>query len=164
MIINKDGKLFGKISVVDIAVILIIAVLAVGIYMKFGGKTTEVVSTTGQEIECTFLVRNVRMYTVEALQKGGPVSDKTSKEYIGDITDVRFEEGRYQVNMADGTFKSATPDERYNVYVTVRFKGKTGENGYYTSSNKYLSVGATVLFNSKWAQCESTVDSIGVVE
>lgn len=164
MIINKDGKLFGKISVADIAVILVIAVLAVGIYMKFGGKTTSVVSSTGQEIECTFLVRNIRMYTIEQLEKGGPVSDKTSKEYIGSIVKVRYEPGRYQVNMADGTFMSATPDERYNAYVTVRFTGKTGESGYYTSSNKYLSTGATVLFNTKWAQCESTVDSIKVVE
>ncbi len=162
--INKDGKLFGKISIVDIAVLLILVVLAVGIFLKFSGRSTEKVATTGQEIECTFLVKNVRMYTVDALKKGGAMHDKTSKEYIGEITDVRYEAGEYQVNMADGSFKSAAPEERYNVYVTVRFNGKVGENGHYTATNKYLGAGSTVLFNSKYAQCESTVDSIRVVE
>ncbi len=164
MIINKDGKLFGRISIVDIVVVLIVVVLAVGIFLKFSGKSTEAVATTGEEIECTFLVKNVRMYTIDALKKGGQLYDRVAKEYIGEITDVRYEDGKYQVNMADGSFMPAVPDERYNAYVTVEFTGKVNENGYYTATNKYLSVGSTVLFNSKYAQCESTVYSIGTVE
>ncbi len=159
MIINKEGKLFGKISVIDIAVILIIAVLAVGIYIRFSG-TTQTIATAGEDIECTFLVRNVRMFSAEALERGGPVYDKTSKEYIGEITDVRIEDGEYQVNMADGTFQTIAPNERYNAYVTVEFEGKVGENGYYTAANKYLAAGTTVIINTKYAQCESTVYSI----
>ena len=159
MIINKEGKLFGKISVIDIAVILIIAVLAVGIYIRFSG-TTQTIATAGEDIECTFLVRNVRMFSAEALERGGPVYDKTSKEYIGQITDVRIEDGEYQVNMADGTFQTIAPEERYNAYVTVEFEGKVGENGYYTAANKYLAAGTTVIINTKYAQCESTVYSI----
>ncbi len=37
MIINKEGKLFGKISIVDIAVVLIVILLAIGIYTRFSG-------------------------------------------------------------------------------------------------------------------------------
>lgn len=159
MIINKEGKLFGKISVIDIAVILIIAVLAVGIYIRFSG-TTQTIATAGEDIECTFLVRNIRTFSAEALERGGPVYDKTSKEYIGEITDVRIDEGEYQVNMADGTFEAVAPEERYNAYVTVEFEGKVGENGYYTAANKYLAAGTTVVINTKYAQCESTVYSI----
>ncbi len=159
MIINKEGKLFGKISVIDIAVILIIAVLAVGIYIRFSG-TTQTIATAGEDIECTFLVRNIRMFSAEALERGGPVYDKTSKEYIGEITDVRIDKGEYQVNMADGTFQTIAPEDRYNAYVTVEFEGKVGENGYYTAANKYLAAGTSVVINTKYAQCESTVYSI----
>lgn len=159
MIINKEGKLFGKISVIDIAVILIIAVLAVGIYIKFLG-TTQTITTAGKDIECTFLVKNIRMFSAEALERGGPVYDKTSKEYIGEITDVRIDKGEYQVNMADGSFETIAPEERYNAYVTVEFEGKVGENGYYTAANKYLAAGTTLVINTKYAQCESTVYSI----
>lgn len=163
MIINKDGKLFGKISVIDIAIILILVVLAIGIVSRFGGSaSTQVVS--GEKIECTFIVKNVRSYTAEALAKKGPLYDKTSKEYIGEITDVKIGDGQYQVNMADGRFENVVPEERNNVYVTVEFSGKTGESGYYTAANKYLGTGSTVIINSKYAECESTVYSIGMAE
>ncbi len=163
MVINKDGKLFGKISIVDIAIILIIAILAVGVYSRFAGKT-ETIVTSGEKISCTFIVKNVRMYSVEALQKGGPLYDKTSKEYIGEITKVTYEGGEYQVNMADGSFENIVPEERYNAYVTVEFSGKIGDNGYYTAANKYLAPGTSVIINSKFAQCESDVYAIGPAE
>lgn len=164
MIINRDGKLFGKISIIDIAVVLIVVVLIAGIYVRFSGKAATSVVTDSQKVECIFLVKNVRMYTVEALQKSEKVYDKTSKEYIGDVTDVTYEEGMYQVNMADGSFKPVAPEERYNVYVTVVFDGKTSNDGYYTKANKYLSTGTSLVFNTKYAQCESTVYSIGEAE
>lgn len=156
MIINKDGKLFGKISIVDIAVVLVIVLLAVGLAAKFGGKTSLNLSTN-EKIQSTLLVRNVRMYSVEALQKGGELYDKTTKEYIGDITDVRYEAGEATVNMADGTFSVVPVEGRYNVYVTVEFTGKTSDKGYYTEANKQIGTGSTIVFNSKFAQCESTV-------
>lgn len=159
MIINKDGKLFGKVSIVDVAVVIIILVLAIGGYRMFSGNTGAVVST-GEKIECTFIVKNVRTYTVEALEKKGSLYDKTSKEYIGEIKDIKVEDGLYQVNMADGSFKQATAEDRYNVYVTVEFEGKASENGYYTAANKYLGAGTTLGITTKYAECESTVYSI----
>ncbi|MBQ3573267.1 MAG: DUF4330 domain-containing protein [Clostridia bacterium] len=128
-------------------------------YIRFSG-TTQTIVTAGEDIECTFLIRNIRMFSAEALERGGPVYDKTSKEYLGEITNVRIDEGEYQVNMADGSFKAVAPEERYNAYVTVEFEGKVGENGYYTAANKYLAAGTTVVINTKYAQCESTVYSI----
>lgn len=164
MIINKEGKLFGKISVVDIAVILIIVVLAVGICMRFSGNSASP-ATYGEKIECAFLVKNIRMFTVSALEKGGPLYDKTSKEYIGEITDVKYEPGEYYLNMADGSFETVrNPEDRYNAYVTVEFTGKTSDSGYYTAASKYLAAGTTVLINSKYAECESTVYSINTAE
>ena len=163
MIINREGKLFGKISIIDIAVVLIIVILAVGIVVKFSGSNSAVVSGN-EKLECTLLVKNVRMYTVEALEKGGVIFDDISKERIGDITDVRYEEGEYQVNMADGSFMPVAPEDRYNVYVTVAFDGKTSDDGYYTKSNKYLAAGTTVSAKTKYALCQSTVYSIGKAE
>ena len=161
--INKDGKLFGKISIIDIAVIVIIIALIVGAVIRFSGGSSKIV-TSGEDIECTFIVRNLRQYTVDALKKQGPMFDKVSKEFIGDITDVRVEDGMYKVNMADGTFESSTPEERYNVYVTVKFKGKSGSNGYYTAANKFLGAGSSVNITTKYAECESTVYDIKEVK
>ena len=50
------------------------------------------------------------------------------------------------------------------IYVTVEFDGKASDNGYYTAANKYLGAGTSVGFTTKYAECESTVYSIGNVK
>ncbi len=158
--ISKDGKLFGKISIIDIAVILIFILLAVGVLIKFSGNpNVELVS--GEPIECTLKVTNVRDYTVEALKKGGAVYDTTTKEYIGEITDAWSEGAQATISMADGTIKTADAEDRYNVYVKVAFTGKIADNGYYTASNRQIAVGSAVPISSKYAQSTSQVVEVG---
>ncbi len=161
--INRDGKLFGKVSIIDIVVVVLVIVLALGVYKMFVGGSSAVV-TSSEKVECTFIIKNVRSYTADALAKKGPLYDKVSKEYIGEITDVEVENGLYQVNMANGSFRQTVPEDRYNVYVTVEFDGKASDNGYYTAANKYLGAGTSLGITTKYAECESTVYSISSVE
>lgn len=161
--INRDGKLFGKVSIIDIVVVALVVVLALGVYKMFAGGSSAVV-TSSEKVECTFIIKNVRSYTADALAKKGALYDKVSKEYIGEITDVEVDDGLYQINMADGSFKQVVPEDRYNVYVTVEFDGKASDNGYYTAANKYLGAGTSLGITTKYAECESTVYSISSVE
>ena len=158
--LSKDGKLFGKVSIIDILVILVFVLLIVGVLIKFSGnQTVEIVS--GEPLECTLKVHGVRDYTVEALKKGGAVYDTTTKEYIGVITEVWSEDAQALVNMADGSIKLAESDNRYNAFVKVSFTGKAAESGFYTASNRQMAPGATVLISSKYAQCTSHVIDVG---
>lgn len=161
--INRDGKLFGKVSIIDIVVIALVIVLALGVYKMFADDSSAVV-TSSEKVECTFIIKNVRSYTADALAKKGSLYDKVSKEYVGEITDVKVDDGLYQINMADGSFKQVVPEDRYNVYVTVEFDGKASDNGYYTAVNKYLGAGTSLGITTKYAECESTVYSISSVE
>ena len=161
--INRDGKLFGKVSIIDIVVIALVIVLALGVYKMFADDSSAVV-TSSEKVECTFIIKNVRSYTADALAKKGALYDKVSKEYVGEITDVKVDDGLYQINMADGSFKQVVPEDRYNVYVTVEFDGKASDNGYYTAANKYLGAGTSLGITTKYAECESTVYSISSVE
>ena len=98
---SKNGKLFGKISVIDIAVVLLLVVLVVGVALRFsGGAGGQFVS--GNSYECVVKVKNVRDYTVKALEKGGEVYDKTTKEYIGTIVGVTSEPAAEPLALADG--------------------------------------------------------------
>lgn len=161
--INKDGKLFGKISIVDIAVVLIIIVLGFGIYSRFAGQSN-VVTSSSEKIECTFIVKNVRDYTVDALMKKGTLYDKVTKEVIGEITEVKATEGMQRINISDGSYVEAAPEEKYNVYITVEFSGKISDNGFYTGANKYLGAGTSVGVFTKDAECWALVHSINKAE
>ena len=85
----KDGKLFGKISIIDIIVVLCVIVLAFGIYAKFTSNSDAVSSSEKAKIEYVYKVKGVRDFTIDAFKKGGPVYDQDTKEYMGEVTGVR---------------------------------------------------------------------------
>ncbi len=156
----KDGKLFGKISIVDIMAVLLVLLLIAGIGVKFFGED-KIQVTSGEKLECVFRVKNVRDFTVEALKKGGKLYDKTTKEYIGEIETVTTEATDMALLLADGTYREVQVEDRYDVLVSVMVEGKQGEKGYYTATNGQLSVGGSMGIHTKYSQCDAVVESIG---
>ncbi len=154
----KDGKLFGKISIIDIAVVLLLAVLIVGVLLRMGGNSGEVIS--GAEYGCVVKVESVRQFTIDALTKGGEVYDKTTKEYIGTIIGVTSEPATDHLLMADGSHEVVPVDNRYHAYVTISFQGKETPEGYFTTSNQQIYAGGTLVMNAKWAECTGVVQSV----
>ncbi len=151
----KNGKLFGKISIVDVIVVLLVLTLAAGVYLRMSGSVGEFV--TGETYECVVKVKTVRDFTVKALEKGGEVYDKTTKEYIGTIQGVTSEPATDPLLMADGSHAMAPMQDRYHAYVTIAFTGKESSDGYYTASNQQISTGGTLVLNAKWAECEASI-------
>jgi hypothetical protein len=66
--IDKNGKLFGKISIVDLAVIAAVVILLAGIYVRFlGGPTKTVVQSS--DFYYTLEVKNIRESNLRGLEK-----------------------------------------------------------------------------------------------
>ena len=126
MIIDKNGKIGGKFSVVDLAVILLVVLVLAGIAIRYGSKITTAVESKTR-FECVIRVNSVREYTVDALKKGGKLTDKKSEKILGEIKNVEVEPHKSQVTTADGQIKFVVPPERYNCYVTVEFTGKESD-------------------------------------
>ncbi len=161
MIINKDGKLFNKISIIDIIVILAVVVLALGLYARFSSSDTAVSTTEKQQIEYTVSVKGIRIGSVEALQQGGPVTNSTTKEYAGEIVDVTYEEAIEARELSDGTVVQTLLPERYNAKVTISVDGSVSSSGYYTPSNQSINIGSTLYFTTKYANTSGTIIDVG---
>ncbi len=161
---KKSGKLFGKISIIDIIVVVCIVVLAFGIYAKYTSDSDATASSENTEIEFVYKVKGVRDYTVNALKKGGAMYDSETKEYVGEIVDVRTEDAVMEVSLVDGTYKQLIIPEKYDVYVTVQVDGKYNKLGYYTSGNKYLGAGSTINIKSKFATTEGQIVDVKAVD
>lgn len=157
MLINKEGKLFGKISIIDILVVILIIIGALGIYSRFFVAGPKVETATSR-IEYTMKIREVRMGTVKAFQDfKGPVTDTTTKEYLGEIVDVSYTDSVKAVELSNGNLKAAVLPERYDVTVTVQVDGKVNDSGYYTSNNLALTAGSSYVFTSKAAKTTGTI-------
>ena len=97
MIVNEQGKLFGKISIIDIAVLLCIVVFAGAVAVRFVMPSK--FGETMQTYTYTSTVKEVRQESVDAIEKSiNKVWYDEKGTPIGTLKDVKkseFEEKIY---------------------------------------------------------------------
>ncbi len=160
---DKNGKIAGKISIVDILVIFLIIVVAAGIAARYGSSITDSVKSEKQ-FEYVIKVEGVREYTVRALEKMGKITDKKSEKDLGEIIDVTTEPATMQSTTVNGEIVNAEVPERYACYVKIRAKGKESADNYILADSTELSVGGTTDLYSKYVKTSGTIKSVTVVE
>ncbi len=163
MFINKEGKMFGKISIIDLVIIFVLIIAGFGIYSRYISPK-ENIATTMQEIEYTVKIKDVRIGTVEALKKKGVIYNDETKDFMGEIIDVKETQAMKNIELYDGTIKNVEVPEKFDVLITVKMDGKVNSSGYYTSGNQTLTVGSKHTFTSKYLKAEGEVTSIREVK
>ena len=142
-IIDRNGRLFGKISVIDVIVILAVIVMAAAIYVKTHKPQTgsNVATTT---IVYQMSVENQPEYMLDAIQVGDQIYDKerSTGGSLGTITDIQVSDGTYEIVPAQG---------RYNLLLTIEGQGLIDENGNCLLNRVYnLGVNSSREFNNKY--------------
>ena len=130
MLMDEKGRLFGKISIVDIGVLLLIAVLIVGVYYKFFMVDKDQNAAKFDTIEYKVLVEEVRQQSVDAIEIGADIYDVKTNSPMGRITDIEVLPATDQLTKADGTMVIAEKPERFNVLITIRVPGIETKYGF----------------------------------
>lgn len=159
---NKDGKLFGKINIIDFAAILLVVVAIIGIAFRFVSIAGENV-TTKSRFSYTVEIDGVRIYTIKALEKKGTVVDSEGNS-VGEIVDVKYKEKEIQTILDDGQSVMATVPEQYVVEVTIEAEGKESELGYFVGENTELSVGGGIAMHTKYVNSSGRIMNIQKIE
>lgn len=115
-IVNEKGKLFGIINVIDLAVLLILALVIIGGASRLKGKP--IIVNEDSKAIITFEVSDVRMATVENIIVGDPIYHYDKGGYIGDIIDVKVEPYKEPVE-SNGQWINAEIPEKYVATFTV---------------------------------------------
>lgn len=160
---DKNGKIKGKVSIIDILVIILVVVVAAGIAARYGSSITTAVKSDKQ-FEYVLSVENVREYTVDALNKMGKVTDKKSEKDLGEIIDVRVENATQQSITASGEVKNPETPGRYTCFVTIRATGKESNDNYILSDSTELSVGRNVDLYTKYVKTSGDIKSVTVLD
>jgi len=161
-IIDNEGRLFGKISIIDVLVVAVVAVLAVALYVKNDRPQTGSNVTT-QPITFQVLVGGVPEYVQEAVQEGDKLYDKVyeSGGPLGTITEIQVLPGRQMAEFDDGTVGVAEVQDYVDLLLTVEGSGLVSENGIYQLNRVYdLGVNAARNYYTKYAQFDGTVTHI----
>ncbi len=158
--LDKKGRLFGRISVIDLAVIVILLVVAIRFaYAHFGARIGQSIVEREQTIEVTFLVQVIRDTTVDAIRRSQAMFEFKTGAYLGDVVKVETEPADVLFLLREGVWAQTESPNRVNALVTVRGKARIGEN-VITMGGVEMRVGASVGLKSKWVAVQGNVLTI----
>ena len=144
-IIDTDGRLFGKISVIDLLVIAAVAVIAAAVYVK--NNATPTGSGTVKEQSIVFQIRasGLEDYLTDAIRVGDKVYDanySSGSGPVGEITQVQvLNDPGLQLyeDMTDGTLPQIEVEGTVDLLVTVKGSGVSDGRSY--TINRVYEVG-----------------------
>lgn len=162
-IIDRNGRLFGKVSVIDLVVVLMVAALALAMNMK--NNDLDASKTTGADTPITFTVyvENVEPYVADAMRVGDSVYDKdrASGGAVGTIAKIERLPGETTAQLSNGTFVRVANEHGCNLLVTIEGKGMVS-NGRYSINRIYeIGVNAARNFYTSYTVFTGSVIEIG---
>lgn len=141
-LIDENGRLFGLVSVIDVAVIIVVAVLAVALYTKDSAMPIASAADPMQTIRYEVMITNMPEGRLESLRLEDQIYDKETGNPMGVLKDIQVEDCVISMLKADGTFVMAPIESRYNVKLTVEAQARVDERGhYYVNRANILAVG-----------------------
>ena len=175
MIIDNKGKLFGKINIVDLAVILVVIVAIVGVALtKVKLDNSKILSDDSNmlikssaemdKLEIELKVKEVRDVTREAIIVGDDVYQVANDKFLGTVARVESTPAMRDVKGDNGTVYVAEVPDRYDVTIVVETEGKKKDDGFYTESNVQILYGREMEIKTSTVQTMPTVAGITVVE
>lgn len=165
-LLDKNGRMFGLISVIDVVVIIAVIVVCFGVYVKNNVLETTSGNLENTRISMTFEVRVVEPYVADALSIGDAVFDKdhATGGAIGYITNIEYTEPGTIRELYDGSFTKVGSDKEVNVLVTIEGTGSY-INGRYSFNRVYeMGLNAARVFQTKYAKVEGFVSDIHVID
>ena len=161
-IIDRNGRLFGKISVIDVLVILVVLVMAAALYFK-GQQTHTGITVTEQPITFQIRARGVDDYVAAAIQEGDGVYDSvypSGGRSLGEIIDVQVERTPGAKLEEDLLGSLVEADDTVDLLITVRGQGLVNGKSYSLNRVYDLGVNSSRSYCTKRAEFKGTIAAI----
>lgn len=164
-IIDRNGRLFGVISVIDLLVIGVVIVMAAALYFK-NNQTHTGTTVTEQPITFQVLARGVRSYVVDAIRVGDGLYDQnysSGGRSLGEITDIQVvrDPGTTQASLNNGTAALVDTEDSVDLLITVQGRGLINGKNYSINRVYDLAVNSARGYYTRTSQFTGSVASIG---
>lgn len=142
MIMDNKGKLFGKVSIIDILIVVIIlAGIVGGLGYKYSKSKTPGVFVKNDDIQITFYAEEVPDFVANAIKPGAIFKESIQDVTFGQVknaSDIKIDKPvSYAANQNGEIMRSNTKQGYVSLFVTVEGKGIYSENGITINSVPY---------------------------
>lgn len=141
--IDKNGKIGGKVSIIDLLIVVILLAALAFVGYRFLTKDRSGVVNT-QDVYLSFTGSEVPNYVVDNLEIGARVFDDTENNVLGYVTDVQTGKGYHYDVDKSGQTVALFPDDSSSVTVTALAHGTLDPNGLLIGGTRY-AIGHTFV-------------------
>lgn len=160
--LDNNGRLFGKISIIDVLIILVFAVMLIGLAIR---DTALEVTATNNNPDVTFTyklkISNCLDLLVDDFQVGDDLYIESSGNHYGKIIDVEYEPATVWNAMSDGVYRETTSLDRYDVYLTIETTGTVSGDRYMINRVDEIEPNYQAYFYTKYVSFFAYVMEIG---
>ena len=170
MIIDDKGKLFGKISIVDILIVLLIIVATIGgifSYLNNKEKTETIPETTPsaakeqmKEIFIDLQLSNIDEYVKNSAVLNDKVYLSKTAAYFGKIVKINSRPHRKEITGTNGMMIFSDVPQKYDITITVIAFVNQTETGYYTADNIHLACGDKLSVKTELLEIDTTIKKV----
>ena len=149
-IIDDRGRLFGRVSVIDVFVLIVAVVLIAAAYMRFSIFENPVTSPATVDVTYTVRIPAVRMSAAMLMRPGDRLFSTETGANIGTITNVDITDSLVPEPLVDGTWVLARAHERYDVLLTVSAQCSYSNGRYYADRTFELNANSENRIHTKY--------------
>lgn len=161
-IIDENGRVFGKLSIIDFLVILIVVIIGAALYMKFNVLEVTSGSANLDTITYKITIYGARDYTLKGIETGDILYDKNGSggHAIGTITSIEANDAKKVAETLDGTLVLGNNIGRYDITLTVTASGTVSDGRYLVNKTYEVNLNSARSFYTKFSSFDATVTEI----
>ena len=157
---DEKGRLGGKISVIDLAILLLVILVAVGAYLNFFVLGQTAIGAETHPVRYTVQLQGVRHWAMHNIRPGDAVFHERTE--VGTIQRVTAEPNRSLVVGDDGPWWGIVP-ERYTVFVEVLGTAAVIDGRFMVSRTIPMSAGNSNMgFSTRYASFYGNLTEIAI--
>jgi archaellum component FlaF (FlaF/FlaG flagellin family) len=161
-IIDEYGRVFGKVSVIDFLVVLIVLVFGAALYVKY--NVLEVTSVAGKTDTITYAITiyGAREFTAKGIQIGDAIYDKSGSggHSVGTITGKTVTDAKKIQALTNGTIVYGNYEGRYDITLTITASGAVTDGRYLVNKTYEVNTNSIRIFYTKYSTFEATITEI----
>jgi len=156
MILDDKGRLFGKVSIIDIFVLItVVAIVFVAVF-QFGRRTS---AATIETVQIEFRMDALEDFTVRAVSVGDIISDDANGNFLGDIINIEVGESIVYDFGDSGELVRSSMDNYSSIVMTTEVVASYLDGSVIIGGNMYTT-GTLIIIRAGNARIQLNISNI----
>lgn len=162
MLIDEKGRLFGKVSIVDILIVLVIVTAISGIYYKAVKSGLGPIQLNQDKILMTFQSNSeASQSVVDSLNEGDMIYDWEKGTLIGKLIKKEVVPLKIHASTYEGQWEYSEKPDLFSVIMTIECNGVVGADSIKIAGRDYLA-GHSMIMKSRAAKFYGQIQKLDV--